>query len=66
MLGLVNKVQKHIQAFPQTNFNPVQSNFNQTTVPALAELVPAQPKLVNFYFQTEPDSFQWQTYTSMS
>ena len=44
---LVSKVQKHIYAFPHTNFNPVQSNFNQTPVPVMAELGPDQPQLVS-------------------
>ena len=50
-----DKVFKHNIKLILTLFKP---SFNQTTVPALAELVPARPKLVNLNFQTEPDSFQ--------
>ena len=42
----MSKLQKHIWTFIQTDFNPVKTNFNQITVPALDEIHPPQPKLV--------------------
>ena len=40
----MSKVQKRICTFTQTDLNPVLAKFNQNTVPALAELRPAQPQ----------------------
>ena len=43
----MSRLQEHIKAFIQIQFHPVKANFNRTTVPAKAELGPAQPQLVN-------------------